>query len=221
VRATPPDACPNPLAHDLRPSPGAGEQRAGVDQGHDLYRPAAAGPPDRDRVTAPAPSRTTSPCSPPAHTCSPPAMPDVASTRWPARQLPLDGFVASVSGPVDRTHLHHCGRCDGPPRTAATRATVACPRAARHVRMAAAPIICACEPGPPSATALTRWAPSQVERGLPRPCDRAMPEREPVGWLDEVTLAGSDEPVQVVLEERRGNELILRSASPGSARSGS
>jgi hypothetical protein len=42
-----------------------------------------------------------------------------------------------------------------------------------------------------------------------------MPEREPVGWLDEVTLAGSDEPVQVVLEERRGNELILRSASPG------
>jgi hypothetical protein len=50
VRATPPDAFPNPLAHDLRPSPGAGEQRADVDQGHDLYRPAAAGPPDRDRV---------------------------------------------------------------------------------------------------------------------------------------------------------------------------
>jgi len=42
-----------------------------------------------------------------------------------------------------------------------------------------------------------------------------MPEREPVCWLDNVTLAGSDEPVKVVLEERRGNELILRQVDPG------
>lgn len=38
---------------------------------------------------------------------------------------------------------------------------------------------------------------------------------EPVGWLETVTLEGSDEPVRVVLEERRGNELILRQLDPG------
>lgn len=43
----------------------------------------------------------------------------------------------------------------------------------------------------------------------------AMTESEPVGWLETVTLEGSDEPVRVVLEERRGNELILRQLDPG------
>ncbi|MCE0485449.1 hypothetical protein [Ornithinimicrobium sediminis] len=42
-----------------------------------------------------------------------------------------------------------------------------------------------------------------------------MPDREPDGWLDNVALLGSDEPVKVVLEERRGNELILRQVDPG------
>lgn len=42
-----------------------------------------------------------------------------------------------------------------------------------------------------------------------------MTEPEPVGWLETVTLEGSDEPVRVVLEERRGNELILRQLDPG------
>lgn len=45
--------------------------------------------------------------------------------------------------------------------------------------------------------------------------DRPMSERDPVGWLESVTLEGSDEPVRVVLEEHRGKELILRQLDPG------
>jgi hypothetical protein len=41
-----------------------------------------------------------------------------------------------------------------------------------------------------------------------------MAEREPVGWLETVTLEGSDEPVKVVLEERQGNVVFLRQVDP-------
>ena len=42
-----------------------------------------------------------------------------------------------------------------------------------------------------------------------------MPEREPIGWLETVTLTGSEEPARVVFEERRGNDVILRQVDPG------
>lgn len=42
-----------------------------------------------------------------------------------------------------------------------------------------------------------------------------MTEPDPVGWLETVTLEGSNEPVRVVPEERRGNGLILRQLNPG------
>jgi hypothetical protein len=49
-------------------------------------------------------------------------------------------------------------------------------------------------------------------RSAPTIC--VMAEPQPVGWLSDVRLAGSDEPVKVVLEERRGTQLILRQTDP-------
>jgi hypothetical protein len=40
-------------------------------------------------------------------------------------------------------------------------------------------------------------------------------DRDPEGWLETVTLAGSDEPVRVRLEERQGNRVLLRQVDPG------
>ena len=41
-----------------------------------------------------------------------------------------------------------------------------------------------------------------------------MSEREPIGWLETVTLEGSEESVTVVLEERQGNVVLLRQVDP-------
>ena len=41
-----------------------------------------------------------------------------------------------------------------------------------------------------------------------------MTEADPLGWLETVTLEGSDEPVRVALEERQGVDLILRQVDP-------
>lgn len=44
-----------------------------------------------------------------------------------------------------------------------------------------------------------------------------MPEDDerPTGWLESVTLAGSDTPVRVTVEERGGNRVLLRQVDPG------
>ncbi len=36
----------------------------------------------------------------------------------------------------------------------------------------------------------------------------------PVGWLGKVKIEGSDEPKNVVLEEREGNRVFVREADP-------
>jgi hypothetical protein len=39
-------------------------------------------------------------------------------------------------------------------------------------------------------------------------------ELQPVGWLSEVVLEGSDQPVRVVLDSREGNRVFVRQADP-------
>jgi hypothetical protein len=39
-------------------------------------------------------------------------------------------------------------------------------------------------------------------------------ELQPVGWLSEVVLEGSDQPVRVVLDGREGNRVFVRQADP-------
>jgi len=39
-------------------------------------------------------------------------------------------------------------------------------------------------------------------------------DQEPTGWLETVTLEGSDEPVRVLLEERQGDLVLLRQVDP-------
>jgi hypothetical protein len=39
-------------------------------------------------------------------------------------------------------------------------------------------------------------------------------ELQPVGWLSEVVLEGSDQPVRVVLDGREGNRVFVRQQIP-------
>lgn len=41
-----------------------------------------------------------------------------------------------------------------------------------------------------------------------------MKDAEPVGWLETVVLKGSDEPIRVTLEERRGSRVLLHQVDP-------
>jgi len=42
-----------------------------------------------------------------------------------------------------------------------------------------------------------------------------MPDAEPIVWMETVTLPESDVPVLVVLEERQGNQVLVRQVDPG------